>query len=705
MNIKKIGITVIMVIMLMLGYFMLSDRELYYDGCGTGEGEIHLDASVSIAQKIVGNEKDLQKIVFYIANGDALDESTTLTAYLTEGSPSPDEDNVIDRIQLTEQDINGEELEINFSDVLLSYDRDYYVGLEYDGLGSIELRMGDDPNSNAAYRNGINCGIPLAYRVETEGYVYRDAFYAWALIMLLSCVMLPFAFVQNSIDRNRKWWLEYVVFAGLAFFLIMGLAIYSGIIDSGYHYIDDHEIVTIGQDIQENGFFSAMCARIKSDLQIRYRITYWLFRIIKIALFGDNFMLWHIEKTLEAFIAIFMFYCLARKIGCNSVISSLLAGTLLIGPHDAIIWRLGPQELQGIILFMGTLFAVWYYQKHKTKKSLCLLIVMTFLSSAIKESFLLITPIFILFLVYLELSSEKISGKIADIINIVLQNKCYIICNVVSVLFGMIMILFSVSEDFKESYAGVGDVRSISEYKELFHNICVGSFRTYFYAIIITIVVFLLCMCIYLIKNKLEEKQLLKIVFALIILCFGFSMQLVMYSGTVMFERYLMPSVLIVYIFMAMLLSIDMSKCKLTYLFVIVEIMIIFNIANQDIIVGAKIYANDGQETTAIMNYIADTVEEPEDKVFIALSGELGDSAQAYLRIKHDMKYVYKIDSNKKGIIDGYRRGGEESETVLMDDIDMIVMQMNEEADIIEEYGVITGQYIREEKFGYVVYN
>ena len=80
MNIKKIGITIIMVIMLMLGYFMLSDRELYYDGCGTGEGEIHLDASVSIAQKIVGNEKDLQKIVFYIANGDALDESTTLTA-------------------------------------------------------------------------------------------------------------------------------------------------------------------------------------------------------------------------------------------------------------------------------------------------------------------------------------------------------------------------------------------------------------------------------------------------------------------------------------------------------------------------------------------------------------------------------------------------------------------------------------------------
>lgn len=352
-----------------------------------------------------------------------------LTAYLTEGSPLPVDDNVIARLQLTEENINGEELEINFSNALLSYDRDYYVGLEYAGQGSIELKVGDDPNSNAAYIDGINCGIPLAYRVETEEYVYKDAFYACALMIILSCVMLPFAFGQNKnrTDRNRKWWIEYVVFAGLSLFLIMGLAIYSGIIHSGYHYIDDHEIVTIGQDIQQNGFFSAMCARIKSDLQIRYRITYWLFRIIKIALFGDNFMLWHIDKTLEAVVAIVMFYCLARKIGCDYVISSLLAGTLLIGPHAAIIWRLGPQELQGIILFLGTLFAVWYYQEHKTKKSLCVLIIMTMLSSAIKESFLLITPIFILFLLYLEFSNESCIGQASDIVKIILQNKGYII--------------------------------------------------------------------------------------------------------------------------------------------------------------------------------------------------------------------------------------------------------------------------------------
>ena len=67
----------------------------------------------------------------------------------------------------------------------------------------------------------------------------------------------------------------------------------------------------------------------------------------------------------------------------------------------------------------------------------------------------------------------------------------------------MIMIVFKVSEDFKESYAGVGKASSILEYKELFHNICVGYFRIYFYAVIITLIVFLLCMCIYLIKNKL----------------------------------------------------------------------------------------------------------------------------------------------------------------------------------------------------------
>ena len=212
-------------------------------------------------------------------------------------------------------------------------------------------------------------------------------------------------------------------------------------------------------------------------------------------------------------------------------------------------------------------------------------------------------------------------------------------------------------------------------------------------------------MCIYLIKNKLEEKQLLKIVFSLLILCFGFSMQLVMYSGTVMFERYLMPSVLIVYIFIAMLLSIDMSKCKLSYLFVIVEIMLIFNIANQNVIVGAKIYANDGRDTTGLIHYIADTADTSEDKIFIALSGELGDSALSYLQVKHDLRYVYKINSNEHGIVDNRRMSEEEPETVSMNEIDMIVIQMTEETQMINDYELDVEEYIREERFGYVIYH
>ena len=97
MKIKKIGITVAMVILLMLGILMLGDRELYYDGCGTGEGEVCLDASVSIAQKITGDEKNLQQIVFYISNMDELDEEATLTAYLAEESPVLDEENIMNK--------------------------------------------------------------------------------------------------------------------------------------------------------------------------------------------------------------------------------------------------------------------------------------------------------------------------------------------------------------------------------------------------------------------------------------------------------------------------------------------------------------------------------------------------------------------------------------------------------------------------------
>ena len=99
----------------------------------------------------------------------------------------------------------------------------------------------------------------------------------------------------------------------LLMFWFMG---YNGVLESGYHFVDDHEIYTIGRDILEYGFCGTMYRWISNDFHSRFRFTYFLIRVTECYFFGDIFILWHVFQTFTAAGSLFLSYVFARKMKC-----------------------------------------------------------------------------------------------------------------------------------------------------------------------------------------------------------------------------------------------------------------------------------------------------------------------------------------------------------------------------------------------------
>lgn len=188
-------------------------------------------------------------------------------------------------------------------------------------------------------------------------------------------------------------------------------AYYTNLLISGYHLVDDHEIIRIHSHIQSNGFFNTLILWLKSDLAIRFRPTYWLLRVSETALLGDNMFLWHIVQAVVTGVGTFSVYVLSRKMNCHYALSVVFSFIILCGEQCAIIWRLGPQEGWGLMFVAVSYICVINYHNNASTKNLILLSICSILLAGIKESFLVIVPTEILFLAYLQICSEQNSSS------------------------------------------------------------------------------------------------------------------------------------------------------------------------------------------------------------------------------------------------------------------------------------------------------
>ena len=206
--------------------------------------------------------------------------------------------------------------------------------------------------------------------------------------------------VDRFLERNKI--AENINRSSVFSLLVLGVTIGCGTINSGWHFVDDHEFLEWINPVREG--------KISVTGQLQhvfwngftgwFRPLYAPLRFLTILLFGSNIRYYALLKAAETILAFYLLFCLGRKMKgsfCSSMAFSLAA---LVGYQSVIWWELDPKEVQGTIFFaLGMIFLEkWIQGKKKSNGILSFLFF--WIMSNWKESFILLLPFVAVYLIY-----------------------------------------------------------------------------------------------------------------------------------------------------------------------------------------------------------------------------------------------------------------------------------------------------------------
>ena len=223
--------------------------------------------------------------------------------------------------------------------------------------------------------------------------------------------------------------------------------------NSGYHFVDDHEIIRINNDLRQNGYFRTLNKWIKNDINNihRFRPSYYLFRISETYVFKTDFRAWSLFHLSMAIITSFLFFYFAFKLYQSQFEAYIFTALSLLGTQSAIWWRLGPSEFLGALSLSISLFSIIKSvtsPKHKILYQI-LFIVSSLTMALSKESFLIIIPSLILLKVYCDIIFKPNNKKVT----------CTSILSILSLsiifVYGILFIKYKIGTMTGIGYAGV----------------------------------------------------------------------------------------------------------------------------------------------------------------------------------------------------------------------------------------------------------
>ena len=200
----------------------------------------------------------------------------------------------------------------------------------------------------------------------------------------------------------RTSWPTWPIFAFIAAFwsfLLFG----SGVIFSGGHFLDDHEIAEISNALKHQSFGNTMRSYVIGDLGDRFRPMFWVQRVTQAGVFGAHYALWQLYGAVLAIATTMLLYLFARRIGLAIAESLALPFLALVGQQAVIWWRTGVQETLGMFLLSAALLALAnsVFGKRRALWSTAFVLLAVLMSLA-KESFSIFTPALVFLAVWLE---------------------------------------------------------------------------------------------------------------------------------------------------------------------------------------------------------------------------------------------------------------------------------------------------------------
>lgn len=427
------------------------------------------------------------------------------------------------------------------------------------------------------------------------------------------------------------------------------VVIFSGTLTSGFHFVDDHEIITIEKNINDNGFLSATRDIIKTDLTFRFRPFYYLHRIFLVVLFGTNTLYWSINYALLAVLSSFLLFLFIYRQGYTFVNAMLFPLLTLVGPQSVIWWRLGPGESIGIFLFSASLFLLVNAVIHVSRFQLFISVICLLLATLSKESFTLLIPAYLLILIWINWQNQ-LSRSIFSIIrsNIVL----IVILSLILIIIGYILI-FVVGT----GYSGIDSSLNFRRYLASIYS----HFR---YSIFTKLII---CGLFFLLQNvksreivngKANTKTMIRLYFfpSLVLLAIILP-QFLLYFNSGLWGRYLLPLNLGLSLFVIFLSERISRSDEITLFtkraFVVFIILAVAWFFKSEIIPNSRAFAKDGKATNQFLTSICENTN-PDDLILVVLDGssnyEHGFSINYFLSIKADRKnirfYTFEDPSN-----------------------------------------------------------
>lgn len=202
---------------------------------------------------------------------------------------------------------------------------------------------------------------------------------------------------------------EFFTVAGLSIIMIFGVMIAMGTFTSGYHLVDDHEFLEWIYQMQYQGesVWRIIERKLRADFTWRYEPAYYFTRILSTWLFGIDLMGYSVVKAVEITgSCIFLYYC-GKRIGATRIFSFLFAALSLVGYQSAVWWKLGPQESQCTLFFAMGFYCMLRYLESEKRRWAIGSVLLFFIMSNFKESFILLLPFLMLYVLYYELEKTQ----------------------------------------------------------------------------------------------------------------------------------------------------------------------------------------------------------------------------------------------------------------------------------------------------------
>lgn len=429
------------------------------------------------------------------------------------------------------------------------------------------------------------------------------------------------------------------IFIIFALFAFVGLTL-TGSFSSGFHLIDDHEMIRIEESYHKGESLSKVVAEWQlNDLRQRFRPLYFIHRASQPYFFGLNWAALYIYQALLGIITAYFLFLFALNSGFTKKNAVLFSVLTIIGEQSAVWWRLGPSESLAMFFLSIALYFMAKANNNPKKYSYeILFLFFTIAATLSKESVVMMLPALMFWRVWQ--SSDKENQPFFKSIFKVLPSLV-----ILGILFVVeIYLIKKVVGTSKIVYAGV-DESSFQILNFVKSAISLWGYHGGYLVPALLLFVFVLIQNP---KHFVQNWWQIIILFGLISLP-----QIFLYAKSGLGERYLLPGVL----GSAYLITYQINKNitlaawqRNTYLAVLLLFFVFHTAKGINFNLG---YARDGREANALLSDIISHTS-PESEIVVvgnALGNFEGVSAiRVYLTSYNGNRknsYIYKLKNIK----------------------------------------------------------